>query len=168
MFYINSNGKLVPGKTGGKMPKGYDADHIVEAQVVSHAVKEAGHTPASIEPAKEAITAILNGPDNMAFTPPAMNRAKGRYYRQAIMGKTPKRQKKKSTNRANERYKKARASKPPIQLHRQTQEYLKSTREAGLKTSQAIDAAVEKLGLQPINLEKNQRELYKVVTGHKK
>jgi hypothetical protein len=77
-----------------KNTPGLHADHVFEAQMLSHHLKEHGIEFNKMKPGlQNKIKGILNGPKNMALIPGSINQSKGQLIKQGMEGKAINRKK---------------------------------------------------------------------------
>jgi hypothetical protein len=119
VFSVGKGGKLNKQPGNGKVRKGLDADHIVEAQTVAHAANKARRKPsrAAVHGAKK----ILNGPKNMAFLDKKTNNRKGKDAAAGLKGR------KTSGNKNVQSYMRA-TKKPGIDVAKQLNAHFKKHR----------------------------------------
>jgi hypothetical protein len=135
IFSVKS-GRITKSKAPKKMPKGWDADHIFEAQTMKHAAQKAGHSKTSLAPAMKAVKDRINHPNNMAFLDPATNKAKGKAHTAVQSGKTPAKD-------------------------RNVADYLKHTSAAGKSTAADLDKILKTHGIKGINVSKEHKKVLK-------
>jgi len=135
MFSVKS-GRITKSAAPKKMPKGWDADHIFEAQTMKHAAQKAGHTKTSLAPAMKDVKNRINHPSNMAFLDPATNKAKGRAHTTVQAGNTPAKD-------------------------RNVADYLKHTSAAGKSTAADVDKILKSHGIKGVNVSNEHKKVLK-------
>jgi len=135
MFSVKS-GRITKSAPPKKMPKGWDADHIFEAQTMKHAAQKAGHTKTSLAPAMKDVKNRINHPSNMAFLDPATNKAKGRAHTTVQAGNTPAKD-------------------------RNVADYLKHTSAAGKSTAADVDKILKSHGIKGVNVSNEHKKVLK-------